>query len=777
MRVFEDMLDQPEDMRELWIENTCSGDPNLARAVRALSSTRERGAFIPTIPPGPPDESAEHEPPQRISHYRVIGELGRGGMGVVYRGERDDGLFDHNVAIKVLRQTLLSAEARARFATERRILARLKHPHIAQLYDGGVAEDGRSYIVMELINGEPITRYCTGRGLDTAARLVLFRQAADAVDLAHRQLVVHADIKPSNVIVEDGFGVKLLDFSVARLIGEGDDERHQGYTPGYASAARIAGEVATPLDDIFSLGVLLGDLIEDQVGIDADIAAIVAKAIAADPAQRYGSVGALVADLDRWQTYRTVSASPRRRRRAMWLFWRRNRLWLSLAAVALLALCVGLVAITTLYLRSEAARRIADQRYAASSRMADYIIGDVDPALARAPGTLQMRRQLVEQTGRYLNELEANAAIPPALQMRIAAGYLRMAQIYGLDPSGGIGDLAAAKASLAHAVKAIDSVAASDPANPQLDLLRAQAALLDGSEVFIEPTPQAATRGLASLGRAQRLFARYLRKDPNDTRAQLGLWSAQIMPARDYDYLGKPLAGLGPIYANLGKRAMTVYNPAERAERDFITSGSYLLLGEAYGDIDPRRAIFYYSALIDHVDDLQKRGLSDWENDLTQISGYSGRADSRAKLNDISGAAYDEGLAIHRLDHLYKVEGNQMMGVMLAYYRVKQANLDSRLGRFAEARRVSDAAIAWLHRKAYGPSGDPGYNPGYRRVLALALSARARIELASGSPAACGAGRDALSEWQILVRFHGTMPIDAATSIHDASRTILQSCK
>ena len=222
------------------------------------------------------------KPPAQIGPYRLIELIGAGGMGEVWRAERGDGLFEHAVAIKLLRRTFLSQASFHQFADERRILARLRHPHIAQMFDGGVTEDGVPYIIMELIAGEPITVHAARMELDVAERLSLFRQAAEAVAYAHSQLIVHADVKPSNMVVEDGFGVKLLDFGIARLLDDPGRQRRTAYTAAYASPALLAGEAPAPADDIFAAGKLLSDLVGQDAGADADLKAISLKAAADD---------------------------------------------------------------------------------------------------------------------------------------------------------------------------------------------------------------------------------------------------------------------------------------------------------------------------------------------------------------------------------------------------------------------------------------------------------------------------------------------------------------
>ncbi len=757
MRVFEDMIDQPPEARDAWLDGVCRSEPKVGDAVRAMADASRSSRFLPTSPPEAHDPNVDDSGPARIGHYRVIRELGRGGMGIVYLGERDDGLFEHRVAIKLIRRTLLSERALDRFATERRILARLRHPHIAQMLDGGVTPEGDSYIVMELIDGEAITDYCDRRQLDLKARLHLFREAMDAVDHAHRNLIVHADIKPSNVIVEQGFGAKLLDFGVARLLDDSEDERHHAHTPGYASAARVDGLPATPADDIFAAGRLLGELVEGQNGIDRDLAAVIAKASAEEVDRRYGSIRELLDDLDRWARHLPTRAANLSRNRRAGLYWRRHRLALGLSGLVALGVLIAFAVTLTLYAQSERRRVLADQRYAATRQMADYIIGNVDPALAHVPGTLATRRQLIEQTGAYLASLETSPSPSPALMREIAGGYLRIARIYGLDPSGGIGDLAAAKASLAHGDALIARAAAGEPGSPQLLLLRAQSDLLRGSEVFLSPNAQAAESGLAALLQAQKLFADYLKFDPGNISAQLGLWGSQTIPARDYVYLGRPLEGVALVEAHLDNANMHVANATQRAERDFYLNGSYLLLAEAYMQIDPSRAITYYTKLIDRVDGMQRRGESDWENDFTQSSGLAERAQMKAKLHDLNGAIVDAKRAIANLKRLYMVEGNHSMAAYLAHIQGNLADLEGKAGHWTDARKMSDQSIAWLRQDAVLSPEDNGR----KRFVAQALSARAELEdQAKAAAAACSIAKDAVGAWTKVRALHAAMPID-----------------
>jgi serine/threonine protein kinase len=208
---------------------------------------------------------------ERIGPYRIVAELGRGGMGEVYRAVRDEGEFDKAVAIELLRAGWQGAEIAGRFRAERSILARLGHPNIARLADGGVADRGSPYFVMELVEGEPITQYCRARDLDVRQRVVMFLKVCAAVQCAHQNLVVHRDIKPGNILVTRDGEPKLLDFGIAQLLERADAQPSgpetiaslRVLTPGYASPEQAWGDPVTTASDVYSLGVVLYELLAD----------------------------------------------------------------------------------------------------------------------------------------------------------------------------------------------------------------------------------------------------------------------------------------------------------------------------------------------------------------------------------------------------------------------------------------------------------------------------------------------------------------------------------
>ena len=310
-------------------------------------------------------ERLEPEVPDAIGRYRIEGELGRGGMGTVYRAQRTDGLLDRTVALKVIRRGLDTDDILRRFRQEWELLAELEHPHIARLYDVGLTDDGRPFFVMEYVDGAPITEYVETNGLDLDARLGLMQTVCEAVQFAHARLVLHRDLKPGNILVTEAGAVKLLDFGLARVLSPAGRltetaltaPSRRMYTPQYASPEQVQGRALTTASDVYGLGVVLYEvcagarphrlslrspaeveevicsrpapppsqkayvqaLEEDVPAAEAralrsrlrgEIDSIALKALAKAPGDRYASAEQLGLDIGRYLDQRPISARP-----------------------------------------------------------------------------------------------------------------------------------------------------------------------------------------------------------------------------------------------------------------------------------------------------------------------------------------------------------------------------------------------------------------------------------------------------------------------------------
>jgi tetratricopeptide (TPR) repeat protein len=464
LKHLEDALTWPPEEREQRLAVALQHDPALLTDVRQL--LRSAKAVNEELPTELPVLALEDfaPPPERIGPYRLNEELGSGGMGRVYRAERADGAFERTVAIKLMRRTRMPAVVEAQFARERQILAGLQHRNIAQLFDGGVTPEGHSYFVMELVSGSTITTYATTKTLSLEATLQLFMQVCAAVQFAHAHLVVHADIKPNNVIVNDEGSVKLLDFGVARVLAAdaSDDpaQRPVGLTLHYASPARQRGESPTTLDDVYSLGVLLAELLERFTKVPPDLRAICACARALEPGDRYASVEALRDDIQKFLATLPVRAYRGNWRYVSGKFFARHRVATVLASVALVLLAGATVALAYLYFRAEHARAEAERaRSQAEERFADlrslsrFVLFDVYDRVEAIPRALALRRDLADAGQRYLDKLSQVPNAPTDVRLDMIEGLRRLAQVQASPGNPSLSNVPLARQNLERAEK------------------------------------------------------------------------------------------------------------------------------------------------------------------------------------------------------------------------------------------------------------------------------------------------------------------------------------
>jgi TolB-like protein len=358
VRLFEEVADLGDDARAARLAEATS-DPEIRAAVERLVAADRAATPVLDATPGELAAAARGAGElddaglagARVGAWRIVREIGRGGMGAVYLAERADGEYEKRAALKVVKRGMDTDEVLRRFRRERQILASLEHPNIARLLDGGVAPDGRPFLVMEHVDGERIDRYADARRLGVDARLGLMIAVSRAVAHAHRQRIVHRDIKPSNILVTTDGSVRLLDFGIARLLdedGEGRTARtgtgRQLLTPAYASPEQLAGRPVSPASDVYALGVLLHELLTGRRPPDpltpstpgetggatgqrlpapsrvapadvrkrlrGDIDTIVARATDEQPDARYPDAGALADDLERHVAGRAIAARP-----------------------------------------------------------------------------------------------------------------------------------------------------------------------------------------------------------------------------------------------------------------------------------------------------------------------------------------------------------------------------------------------------------------------------------------------------------------------------------
>lgn len=510
----------PEEL-DPWLAGHCTGDKELEREVRRMlladspdGATIERmigqsvSDWLDRPVPGQPD---------RVGPWRIVRPIGAGGMGAVYLAARDDNSYNQLAAVKILRTEQFAPGLKDRFRQERQILAELEHPNIARLLDGGATPDGRPYLVLEYVDGVPITAHAAQLPLND--RCALFATVCDAVAFAHRNLIVHRDIKPANILVDTSGTPKLLDFGIAKLIGVDHgmtSSMHALFTPDYASPEQLTGQAITTATDVYALGAVLyelltarpirtpgnrsfADLVHDVTDghipppsrvakekIPADLDRIVEKALAREPARRYGTADQLAADLRRFLTGLPVEA-----RGHSWLytaskFARRN--WLPLAALALLV--TGLAASTVWSLqqaqiaaqaraqaeqerdRAEHERQRAETALAESDRqkllaeenaaeaatqrasaldrfhsarkLTHKFLFDIEDALKDTVGATKARQILVATALEHFEQMGREMDNDPELIRDLARAYDRIGDLQGYTGTANLGDFAGA---------------------------------------------------------------------------------------------------------------------------------------------------------------------------------------------------------------------------------------------------------------------------------------------------------------------------------------------
>jgi eukaryotic-like serine/threonine-protein kinase len=598
-----DALEHSPAERSAFVATACADDDSLAREVESLLAHSEEKTNLDAFAADLSWTRAEEQDArvgQRVGDYRIVEPIGRGGMGAVYLGERADREFEKKVAIKILKRGTDTDEVLRRFRRERQILAQLAHPNIAHLLDAGTTEDGLPYFAMEYVQGTPITEFCEARNLGVSARLELFLKVCAAVQFAHRNLIVHRDIKPGNIFVTEEGEPKLLDFGIAKLLTPDAADMaltlqdRQRLTPGYASPEQVRGEPVTTASDVYSLGALLYQLLTAQTPhrfssphptetemlrvisegelpaassvaaqpdmrreLHGDLDNILASALRKEPERRYSGVAALTDDLRRFLEGRPVRAHKDTFGYRASKFVRRNSLAVAAAALVFLALVTGLgVAAWQANVAAEQARvaraeRVkAEQRFNQVRELARSVMFDYYDAIIPLPGSTAVRERIVRDALRYLDNLSQEAGDDASLLAELAAAYWRMASLQGGGVSAkssamqvsaaNLGNSAGAIASIGKTIAILERLVREHPANAEYERELALAYNGLGGLYLLSGPPDKAVESLKkSLARLEALLA----KDPA---------SEDLRQHMAYAYLGLGKALGSPGNPNLG---------------------------------------------------------------------------------------------------------------------------------------------------------------------------------------------------------------------------------
>jgi tetratricopeptide (TPR) repeat protein len=509
-RLFSAALDLPEDQRVQYLAAQTSDAAVRDEVLSLLVHEKLAEPFFEATLQSAA-MSVQHamdlHPGARLGSYTIQRTLGRGGMGSVYLATRADGAFEQSVAIKVVHASNSIPYLRERFRQERQILARLSHPNIARLLDGGETATGLLYFVLEYVAGQNIEQYCEAHNLALRARLELFLQVCAGVHYAHENLVIHRDLKPGNVLVGEDGTPKLLDFGVAKVLepistslGEPSTRL---FTLEFASPEQIQGGAITTASDVYSLGAVLYQLLtgsrlrmleglspmevvhiisEERApvaeGVPPEISAILQKALHIDPARRYRSAHDLAEDIGRFLAGLPVDAVPDSMGYRARTFFRRN--WIPAGAVLAVALALTGGAGVAFWQARRAERRFAEVR-----QLSNRFLFQFEDAIHNLSGATPARKLVVATAQEYLDRLAVDAGHDRDLVRELAAAYRKLGDVQGSSIEGNTGDTKAALVSYRKALELEDSIgdASAATARARAGYLEALTALANAEAV------------------------------------------------------------------------------------------------------------------------------------------------------------------------------------------------------------------------------------------------------------------------------------------------------
>jgi len=548
--IFSAALDLPMIERAAFLAQACAGDDALLAEVQSLLNAHEEpGPFLgkmntliraAAIEASDLANGASGNPPasrrigERIGPYRLVELIGSGGMGEVYKAMRDDDQYRAEVAIKLMRIDMHSSLVAERFRTERQILATLDHRNVARLLDGGT-ENGTPYVVMELVAGQPIDSYCDEHRLTVRERIALFLQVCSAVSYAHQRLIVHRDLKPNNILVTADGSVKLLDFGIAKILdanplaesGTLTEASVRLMTPAYSSPEQFRGAPVTTATDVYSLGLVLYELLSGRRAFQAtgrsqndvaaailqfdpgkpsshirtkqtrptsqpdhntltvaaisklrsdtpqklrrllsgDLDAIVMKAIRKEQKERYESADQLAEDLRRHLRSEPITARKGTARYMARKFIARHKVMMAAVAAVSLSLVIGLVATVREARIAHANELRAQQHFNDVRRLANSLLFELHDSIKSLPGATAARMLIVQRAQEYLGGLASKSESDPALARELAAAYIKLASVQGNPDNANVGDIDAAILSYRNAIALLEGAAGRDHAN------------------------------------------------------------------------------------------------------------------------------------------------------------------------------------------------------------------------------------------------------------------------------------------------------------------------
>jgi tetratricopeptide (TPR) repeat protein len=631
-----------------------------------------------------PDEFEQGLTGRRIGSWRIERLLGEGGMGAVYLASRTRGEFEQTAALKMVSCRLANSALQERFRQERQILARLNHPHIARLLDGGTTEDGDPYLVMEYVEGTPFDEYCDQHHLPLRRRLELYVVICSAVHYAHQNLVVHRDLKPDNILVTGDGTPKLLDFGTAKLLAEQirPDVTQKGFrafTPAYASPEEILGHPVTTASDVYSLGVVLyrvlagvppyelqdystGELLRvvcqqeplrpsiasrNGAELRGDLDAIVLKAMRKEPAARYSSVDQLADDIQRYLGGRPVRARQGNLQYRALKFVRRN--WVPVAAGAMLFFTLAAGVSGMLWQARKAQARYHDLR-----RLTNSLLFELHDVVQQLPGSTAAQRLLVTRAIDHLDKLATEIKGDLPLQGDLVEAYLKLGNLQGNPYEPNIGDVEGALESLSKALSLANEIQREQPGYP--GAARAEQAI--GEVLF-------------GMGRTQEAInhTRNACTSFEDLAARTGAVASSFYQAAScYDTLGDQYGQTGT--ASLGDRtaarasyekAIALNTQALQIEPGFVRSRravaiNRMKIGQMVVETDPEEAVLIFRDALGILDSLPPEEKEKIENRRARSVLSRRVAGALVQLADYDGAVAEYQRALSFVEPIAAVD-------------------------------------------------------------------------------------------------------------------------
>lgn len=568
--IFAECVELPFGERNAFLAKSCGEDADLRREIDSLLAAHDEEnnlLELNSLDLGErlsDTESVMTE--RRFGRYRIVREIGSGGMGSVFLAERDDGEFSMQVALKIVRQSIASREVIERFKSERQILANLHHTNIATLIDGGVSDKGEPFLAMEFVDGVSITEYCELHDLNVKERLRLFLKVCSAVAFAHRNLVVHRDLKPSNILVDTDGQPKLLDFGLAKAFSDDSAQTQtafRAFTPAYASPEQIIGRNISTASDQYSLGVILYELLtgskpfnfdgysyeeivrsldsvsvktpsstvlvakRGQSSLASDLDNIALKALRREPERRYSSVEAFADDIRRFLEGRPVSARPNTFGYLASRFVKRYKTPVAAAALILVALIGGLAAAVWQARIAGQERDKAERRFQEVRGLSTSLLFEIAPRIERLEGSTETRQVLVTRALEYLNTLAAEKENDPTLQAELAQAYQKIGDLQGNTSKPNLGDYIGAVESLEKA----RSILLTLPGSTEIQLRLAEVSHELAKIKFTQGQTQAS---IAESENASLIYTNLLSADPTSAEIRKLLLANEIDHAHTF---------------------------------------------------------------------------------------------------------------------------------------------------------------------------------------------------------------------------------------------------